>query len=90
MNLTMRSKITIRWTTNPADMGYDGNPSNWLQSPGETMGIRAAARFQSDLNRYIGQGVLRLIEYKNNGRILSLDDIRAVISDAEYYKRCKR
>ena len=88
--LNMRSKITVRWTTNPADMGYQGVPSNWLQSSGETMGIRAAAGFEHDLSRYIGQGAYRSIQYKNGDRIVSLDDIQSVINDWEYYKRCKR
>ena len=49
MGLSMRSRITVRWSTNPADFGYDGKPSSWLEDKGETMGMRRAAAFRYEL-----------------------------------------
>lgn len=86
-NLNTRSKITIRYTTNPADMGYDGTPSNWLTALGETMGIRSALDFSHALSQRIGQGVFRRIQYTNRGAVVTLDQIQDVINDAEYNKR---
>lgn len=83
-NLTTRSKITVRWTTNPADMGYDGTPSDWLTAPGKTMGIKAALDFEHALSQKIGQGTYRRIQYTNNGMAVTREQIQAVAADAEY------
>lgn len=82
--LTMRSKITVRWTTNPADMGYDGAPSDWKTAPGETMSVRKAASFAYELSQLVGQGTFKLIQYSNGGRVVTLDEINEVIADREY------
>jgi hypothetical protein len=84
--LNTRSKITIRYTTNPADMGHDGTPSNWETAPGETMGIRAALRFSHELTQRVGQGVFRRIRYSNNGVPVTVEEMQAVINDVEYNK----
>lgn len=83
-NLTTRSKITVRWTTNPADLGYDGNPSDWMDQPGETMSMGKALGFAYELGQRVGQGTYKKISYQNNGREVSIDEIRAVLDDAEY------
>lgn len=85
--LTMRSKITVRWTTNPADMGYDGRPSNWLTAPGETMSIRKAAEFAHALDQRVGQSVYKAIRYSNNGRDVTTSEINDVIGAWEYTRR---
>ncbi|MBC7074606.1 hypothetical protein [Halothiobacillus sp.] len=87
--LTMRSKITVRWTTNPGDMGYDGNPSDWESAPGKTMSLRRAAGFSYELSQLVGQGTFKRIQYSNAGRIVSLDEIKEVIAAQEYalYRR---
>jgi hypothetical protein len=82
--LNTRSKITVRWTTNPADMGYDGTPSNWRTSGGETMGLKRALRFKSELHQKIGSGTYGLIQYTNKGRVVTLAEISDVLTDAEY------
>ena len=89
-NLTTRSKITVRYTTNPADMGYDGTPSNWETAPGQTMGIRSALDFSHSLSQRIGQGVFRRIQYSNNGQLVTVDQMQDVISEAEYNKQTGR
>lgn len=77
--LNERSKITVRWTANPADMGYDGQSSDWLGQRGETMGVRRALGFANELSQKIGHGTNRLIEYKNNGRAVTVDEIQAAV-----------
>jgi len=67
MKLTTRSKVVARYTTNPADMGYDGRPSNWLTARGEVMGVRRAADFPKELDRRVGQGVFRRTHYSVGG-----------------------
>lgn len=84
--LTTRSKITVRYTTNPADMGYDGVPSAWMTEPGEVMSLSKALEFSYELGQRIGQGTNRLISYRNQGREVSLDEIRDVLWDAECRK----
>lgn len=85
-NLTTRSRITVRWTTNPADMGYDGTPSNWLTESGETIGIRAALDFEQSLSQRIGHGTYRRVRYTNKGTVVTRDQMQAVLDDAEYRK----
>lgn len=89
-NLTTRSKITVRWTTNPADLGYDGQPSNWKEESGETMSVKAAANFDHELNQRIGNGTYRAVQYSNNGRIVSKSEILDVLADADYRKMVAR
>ena len=88
-NLNTRSKITIRYTTNPADMGYDGTPSNWETAPGETMGIRAALEFSYDLTQRVGQGIFRRIRYSNKGVPVTVEQMQDVINSAEYNKQAR-
>lgn len=85
--LNPRSRITVRWTTNPGDMGYDGTSSNWLTMPGETMGIRAALDFEQSLGQRIGQGTYRKIQYTHRGAVITRAQIQTVIADAEYRDR---
>lgn len=82
--LTMRSKITVRWTSNPADMGYGGTPSLWEKLPGEVMSLRRALGFSDELGKRIGPNVFKRIQYSNKGRFVSLDEIREVVTDKEY------
>ena len=83
MSLTNRSKITVRYTTNPADMGYDGTPSNWETEAGEVMGIHKAAGFPQELNRRVGQGIYRRVSYTCKGVKVPHDEIfmRSVMMD---------
>lgn len=89
--LTMRSKITVRWTTNPGDLGYDGRKTNWkTDDKGELMGIRRAANFNYELGQRVGQGTYRAVAYFHNGKQISLHDINDCISDSEYEKEFRQ
>ena len=83
--LNSRSRITIRYTSNPADMGYDGIESNWLTAPGETMGIRHASNFAAeDIPQRIGQGTFFRIEYRHRGQVITLDAIWSAVIEMDY------
>ncbi len=86
MTITLRSKITVKWTTNPGDLGYDGPKSDWKNDKGETMSVRKAANFNYELGQRVGHGTYRAIAYFHNGEQISLHDINDCISDAEWEK----
>lgn len=88
--LTMRSKITVRWTTAPSDMGYGGRPTSWRGGRGETMSLRRAANFAHELAQQIGQGTYRLIEYRHRGVVIDLGDIHDALAEAEWRKMRRR
>jgi len=84
MSLNNRSKITVRYTTNPGDMGYDQSPSTWQTDRGEVMGVRRAASFPQELDRRVGQGVFRRVSYTCQGAPISHDDIRMHVACMDY------
>ena len=88
--LTMRSKITVRWTTAPSDMGYDGRPTGWREGRGETMSLRRAANFAHELGQRVGHGTYRLIEYRHRGRVIDLAEIHEAVAEAEYREMQRR
>jgi len=75
MPLTKRSKIAIYWTTNPADMGYNGTRSDWLDRKPEMRSPRTALMFGAELTRRVGDCDI-LIRYMHNRREVSLDELR--------------
>lgn len=77
--LSIRSKIVVRWTTNPADMGYDGRPSNWMQEAGETMSVRRADEFAYELGQRVGHSTYKRISYQHREREISADEIRTIV-----------
>jgi hypothetical protein len=83
MTLTLRSKITIRWTTAPGDMGYEGPRTMWLTGPGKTMSLRNAANFADALSQKIGSGTYRLVHYSCGGRDVSIRDIDEAVALAD-------
>ena len=77
----MRSKIMVYWTTNPANLGYDGEPSDWQNQNGELMSLRKAYDFPWELSKRIGPGTYHAICYKHNGRIVSREEITDVLGE---------
>ncbi len=88
--ITTRSKIAIRWTTNPADMGYDGTPSAWLESTPEMRSPKGAIQFAHELSQRIGHGTYRRISYQHNGREVSIGELEDVVCGAEYDRLMRR
>lgn len=88
--LTMRSKITVRWTTAPSDMGFGGRPTGWREGRGETMSLRRAANFAHELSQEIGHGVHRQIEYRHRGNVIDVAAIHEALLEAEWRKAQRR
>lgn len=88
--LTTRSKIAIRWTTNPADMGYDGRPSNWMSGMPEMRSPAQALTFGYALSQKIGHGVYKRVSYQHRGREVSVDELRDVVDAAEAARTTRR
>jgi hypothetical protein len=84
--LTMRSKIQVRWSTDPRDVGYSAGrgPSDWMAKKSEIMSVRKAAYFRDHLDQKVGQGVYKAISYQHNGEDVTRDELETVISCAEY------
>ncbi len=89
-DLTMRSKIRVYWTTNPADMGYDGKPTGgemgaWRgpKATYELCSVRKAAGFAYELEQRIGQGVYKMISYQHDGAEISRSDLEEMVSMAD-------
>ena len=82
----MKSKITVKWTTNPANMGYDGRPDSWDDIRGEIMSPRQAREFPGKLGETIGQGTYRIVKYFWNGVEISAGDIMDCVNDSDYKK----
>lgn len=79
----MRSKIVVRYTTDPADLGYGGRKSDWLHYSGEVVGVHRAAHYGQELRKKFGD-CYYAINYKHNGQDITRDDLLVVISEAEY------
>ena len=73
--LTMRSKIAIRYTTAPGDLGYDGPKTGWEKSKPTMRSLRTALSFEAELNQRIGNGVFRRVSYQHKGLPVTRQDI---------------
>lgn len=82
--LTTRNKIRVHSTTCPADMGYDGQPSDWLdRDAGETMGMRQAYGFASELQNKIGQGTYCLVRYYHGDKKIEWYEIENALFESD-------
>jgi hypothetical protein len=86
----MRSKIRVYWTTNPADMGYDGRPTlgekgAWKgpKARYELCSVRKAVGFRASLDRLIGQGVYRMVSLQHDGEEIALSDLQELVAIAD-------
>lgn len=86
--LNVRSKIVVRWTTAPGDLGYDGPKTDWLTAPGKVMGVRKAAAFHRDyLDGTLGlQGTCKAVAYFWRGKRINHNDLLTVVYDSDYKK----
>ena len=91
-NLTMRSKIRVYWTSNPADMGYGGVPSGGKAGTWKTgkrfelCSVRKAASFDDNLSHFVGPGVHKAISYQHNGIEVDLSALRDMVAMADMPK----
>ena len=85
--MTSRSRISIRWTTDPANMGYGGNPTDWKNGKPDTLtSPRLALSFPGKLAQKIGPGTYHLISYTHNGVEVSLAQLEDVVFASEYQR----
>ncbi len=84
--LTIKSKIAVRFTTNPANLGYEGRSTDWKNGRPEIMGMRQALNFPYELAQQIGQGTYKAIHYSWNGKEITAGDIMDIVNDSDYKK----
>lgn len=73
--LTNRSRIQIRYTTSPSDMGYDGCPTAWRAAAPDFIGSpRCVLLWLSGLSARMGSTYYRY-ELTHRGRIVQRDDV---------------
>lgn len=82
-SITTRSKIQIRWTSNPANLGYGGAPSDWksakpdaITSPAKTLD------YLRDLRSRMG-GTFYAVYLSCNGQEVTQDEISETLILAE-------
>ena len=74
--LSSRSKVAIRWTTNPADLGYGGVKSDWKNSTPTYRSPKNALNFRYDyIQKKLGQGVFCAIDYSIKGESISFEEL---------------
>lgn len=84
--LTIRSKILVKCTTNPANMGYDGRPDSWENIRGTFTSPRIALDFNRKISQQIGQGTYLAIKYFWNGNEISLGEIMDIVDAVDFKK----
>lgn len=81
--ITTRSKVSIRTTTAPADMGYGGTPTNWLEAPADVVTSPAKAlEYLSGLRSKFGGADYR-VDLRVNGQPVTRDDLTEAVIAAE-------
>lgn len=79
--ITSRSKIAVRHTTAPADMGYGGNKTAWREGAADTItSPLKALEYVADLRCKLG-GADFAVEFRCGSQVVSQDDlVEAVIA----------
>ena len=81
--VTSTSRISIRYTTAPADMGYGGNKTDWRNgSPAKVTSPRLALDYIADLKRTLG-GADFALDLRSGGEQVSKDDLMAAVIMAD-------
>lgn len=65
---SLRTKLTVKWSTLPGDVGYGEKKSDWTKMSGQVMGVRRAISYRKEIDEMIGQNVFRAIKYFYKGR----------------------
>lgn len=87
--LTARSRVAMRWSTNPEDMGYGREPKperlpgkpNYVGSPRTV--LAEAYRVQQN----VGMGTYIRIEYTHKGQLVREGELENVLYQDEYEAR---
>lgn len=79
MTINKRQRIEWRYTTCPADCGYDGRPSNWRTAKPDAIGTAGTIlpRVLAEMRRHLSGGCMYRAEYTlaATGEVVNLDDI---------------
>lgn len=84
--LTLRTRLEYRYSTHPADFGYEGQPTRWRDSPPDAEGTinTIARRIRSALKAAglgDGNGTYYTSEIRTvDGEVLSRDDRESIMS----------
>ena len=85
--LTMKSKIKVCWTTDPAELGY-GNPTGqWKKEDGESMSMKEALNFLVKLSKKLGKDVNSAISYQCDGCEVTRAQIALVVANDKKSKK---
>jgi len=83
-NITTRSKIAVRYTTNPANLGYGGVPTDWkIATPDAITSPAKASDFLRDLRSKMG-GTYYAVHLSCNGEEVTKDEIAELLIESEY------
>ena len=83
-NITTRSKIAIRYTTNPANLGYGGVPTDWKSATPDAITSPAkASDFLRDLRSKMG-GTYYAVHLSCNGTEVTREEISELLMWAEF------
>lgn len=84
MTITTRSKIAVRYTTNPANLGYDGVATDWrnakpdaITSPSKVLEYLRALRSQMG-------GTFYAVDLQYKGQPVSVDELTELVMYADY------
>jgi len=83
MRLTMRSKIALRWTTCPADLGYDGCKTSWMTDTPEIVSSpRRVLAAAYNVQKNVGMGTYIAFSFRWRGAEISREEIEESVGDA--------
>jgi hypothetical protein len=86
MFITTRSKIAIRWTTAPGDLGYSGTATNWkTQAADKVTSPAKALDFVAQLKKELG-GVFFAVNFQCQGQEVTREELEEVVMYGEFEK----
>ena len=78
--LTMKSKIKVCWTTDPAELGYGKPTGQWKKEDGEILSMKEALEFLVKLAKKLGKDVNSAISYQCDGHEVTRAEIAEVVA----------
>lgn len=84
--LTIKSKITVYWTTNPAEMGYGTPTGEWKKGAGESMSMKEAIGFPAKLAKKLGNATFA-VSYQHDGKEIERSEIAEVVANDRKSKK---
>lgn len=83
-SITTRSKIAVRYTTNPANLGYDGVATDWRNATPDVITSPAKAlEYLRTLRSQMG-GTFYAIDLQCKGEPVSVDELTELVMFADY------